>query len=399
MRIKEFAFRVLKTRWSLITGCLFLFTLASCKNFEELRLKARSALGLESKKKASKQNNESSGEGEWTYFAPRRADLVDAIEVQGKLEASEKIDIVADKRMRIGPAKFKVADQVKRGDVIFIVDTKEFEQKNIELQERVAQLTIDIKASRAQVELASKQVDRKQGLVTKGIAAQKELEDLQKTFVTADSDLKTKELELRKTERELATAKQTVLSSNIVSPINGTVATISAGGDEVNQGQSLVLIENPAYLSLAVSVNETLVTKLKVGQTVNVLVEAVKDKKIDGKIKSIDSTSDGSSGMSQYTVKVEIKPEIVKSLNLLNGFDATMQAINQTVENTLSVPLSAIKKNGSETYLMVAESKGKSPTARAAKIGIQTQLEAQVLSGLKDAEFVAVAAPKGDDSK
>ena len=328
---------------------------------------------------------------QWSYFQVKKTAIYDEAKFDGKLEASERIEIRSDKRLRLGPAKFKVADHVKRGDVLFVVDTKELTDKKVQSKDRVTQLNIDIKSSKSQFSFAEKQLERKSGLVKKGIAAQKELEEAQKAFVSAESDLKTKELELRKAERELAAASDMVATANVVSPIAGIIASIIPGGDEANQGQTLAVVSNPTELLLSGSVDESKVTKLKVGLKVEVTIEAIQGKVIQGVVKSIESVAQqGGSLVNSYKVSVAIAPELVKSLNLKDGYSARIRAVFSSRDHALVVPRSAIKLNGKDTYAMFADGRDQTPTARAVKIGIQTELETEIQQGLKEGDFIAV---------
>lgn len=328
---------------------------------------------------------------QWSYFQVKKTAIYDEAKFDGKLEASERIEIRSDKRLRLGPAKFKVADHVKRGDVLFVVDTKELTDKKVQSKDRVTQLNIDIKSSKSQFSFAEKQLERKSGLVKKGIAAQKELEEAQKAFVSAESDLKTKELELRKAERELAAASDMVATANVVSPIAGIIASIIPGGDEANQGQTLAVVSNPTELLLSGSVDESKVTKLKVGLKVEVTIEAIQGKVIQGVVKSIESVAQqGGSLVNSYKVSVAIAPELVKSLNLKDGYSARIRAVFSSRDHALVIPRSAIKLNGKDTYAMFADGRDQTPTARAVKIGIQTELETEIQQGLKEGDFIAV---------
>lgn len=328
---------------------------------------------------------------QWSYFQVKKTAIYDEAKFDGKLEASERIEIRSDKRLRLGPAKFKVADHVKRGDVLFVVDTKELTDKKVQSKDRVTQLNIDIKSSKSQFSFAEKQLERKSGLVKKGIAAQKELEEAQKAFVSAESDLKTKELELRKAERELAAASDMVATANVVSPIAGIIASIIPGGDEANQGQTLAVVSNPTELLLSGSVDESKVTKLKVGLKVEVTIEAIQGKVIQGVVKSIESVAQqGGSLVNSYKVSVAIAPELVKSLNLKDGYSARIRAVFSSRDHALVIPRSAIKLNGKDTYAMFADGRDQTPTARAVKIGIQTELETEIKQGLKEGDFIAV---------
>ncbi len=361
-----------------------------CSGLASIQAKVSSFFGGKSDAKLG-GGESSERKMQWSYFQVKKTSIYDEAKFDGKLEASERIEIRSDKRLRLGPAKFKVADHVKRGDVLFVVDTKELTDKKVQSKDRVTQLNIDIKSSKSQFSFAEKQLERKSGLVKKGIAAQKELEEAQKAFVSAESDLKTKELELRKAERELAAASDMVATANVVSPIAGIIASIIPGGDEANQGQTLAMVSNPTELLLSGSVDESKVTKLKVGLKVEVTIEAIQGKVIQGVVKSIESVAQqGGSLVNSYKVSVAIAPELVKSLNLKDGYSARIRAVFSSRDHALVVPRSAIKLNGKDTYAMFADGRDQTPTARAVKIGIQTELETEIQQGLKEGDFIAV---------
>lgn len=333
------------------------------------------------------------------FFTAKKGRIANIHEIRGKLQAGEKIEIRASKRIRIGPAKFKLYEKIKRGDVLFAVDTKELETKREESKERVEQLKVDIQSANASLEFARKQLDRKKVLVAKGISAQKELDEAQKAFVSAETQQKTKDLELRKADRELLNATETVETANIISPMDGIVTSIVPGGDEVNQSQSVAAVANPASLLLSVEVGEAVVSLLKKGTTVAIKFDAVPDRAVQGKIKTSIASVKQSGISKTYEVQIEIDSAEVKTLNLRDGYEAMMTASFGEKSNVVAVPLSAIKMNGNESFVLVASAKGSIPAARAVKIGMRTELEAEVVEGVREGDIVAVFSSDGEGSQ
>jgi RND family efflux transporter MFP subunit len=325
------------------------------------------------------------------YFEVKRSNLVDDAVIEGKLEAGERSEVRAPQRVRIQPAKFKVNDTVKRGDVLFVVDTKELEQRRQQASERVSQLVIDIKNSKAQLVFAQKQLDRKKTLFEKGIVSRKELDEAEKQFVAAESDAQTKELESRKADRELKTASESVSGANIVAPFDGILAMITQGDTDVNQGQTLAVVANPKTLAIKIPVPESIVTKFRQGQKLEVEADAAAGQKISGDVREVETKSGGTGGaLNSYSVTVNIPQETVKKFGLKDGYAARVRAVFGERKSVVVIPRSGIKKNGAETFLLVASTKGAVPEARAVKIGAVNELEAEVLSGAKEKEFIAV---------
>lgn len=322
------------------------------------------------------------------YFFAKKGTLSDVREIRSKLQASEKVEIRADKAMRISPAKVAQYAKVKRGDILFTVDTRELEAKRLESKERVEQLKIDIKAAGAQLEFADKQFERKQALIKKGIVAQKELDEAKKLRVAAETQGKTKELELRKAVRELENLEQSVQSANIVSSIDGIVTTIVPGGDNVNLSQTIAVISNPASLSVYATVDESLVTLLPAGTKVKVKLDVFPDRLINAVVRTSIAAIKQDGLNKGYELQIDLDPEQAKRLDLRDGYEATTIVNFGERQNVVSVPLAAIKMNGGQAFLLVASSRGSVPSARAVKIGMRTELEAEVMEGIKEGEFV-----------
>jgi hypothetical protein len=128
-----------------------------------------------------------------------------------------------------------------------------------------------------------------------------------------------------------------------------------------------------------------------VGLKVEVTIEAIQGKVIQGVVKSIESVAQqGGSLVNSYKVSVAIAPELVKSLNLKDGYSARIRAVFSSRDHALVIPRSAIKLNGKDAYAMFADGRDQTPTARAVKIGIQTELETEIQKGLKEGDFIAV---------
>jgi RND family efflux transporter MFP subunit len=379
-------------RWPLLWSIvLWILTVSACQKLQKWKTQWRK--GDDSSKVEVNKGVAEKGKVN-SYFQAQRAAIADVLEGQGKLTSNEKVDIRTDKRMRLGPAKFKVMDKVRRGDVLFIVDTKELEQKRTELKDRVAQLKLDLNAAKAQFSFATKQLERKKVLKTKGIAPQKELDEAEKLYFAGDTDVKTKELELRKSEREFETATQSVSQANVVAPFDGFVSSIVAGGDEVNAGSTIASISNPSELILTASVDEVQVTKLSIGQVVDVSIEAQPTSQFTGKVKKKElqagQSMQGSGGapMNSYQLGIQISSEDVKKFQLKDGFAAKFRVVFQSKNKALVVPRAALKQSGAETFVLVSSAKGQTPSARAVKVGILSDLESEIIEGVKDGEYV-----------
>lgn len=84
-------------------------------------------------------------------------------------------------------------------------------------------------------------------------------------------------------------------ASNIRAPIDGVIVQKNANIGEYQsslQSPTLALIMDPHKIYIKANINETDLTKIKIGQAVDITIDQFKGKKFTGKVKSIAQASD-----------------------------------------------------------------------------------------------------------
>ena len=364
--------------------------LTGCARFEIAKQKLTTKF---TKSKASTESNKAEPNNsavklEW--FPVRSGDIDSVRETPGQLSYSEKIEIRADKRTRIGPAKIELNAKIKRGALIFEADKKDAMQKRTELSERLRQVIVDRKAAVAQMEFAQKQFDRKKSLESRGIAAKKDIEETEKQLRIAETTIQARDLDLNKTERELAEANETVKASDFFAPVDGIISQLVNGDEDVVQGQVVATVSSPGRLSVFIDVDENLISSIRPTDPVDVKIPSAQGATIKGLVKNVATTPTERFGKSTYEVRVDLGEKDINKLNLREGYEASVIVRLGKSTGTLIAPLAALQSNGGAPYLLVAGKSGGTPVARAIKTGIRTDLEVEILSGVKAGEFAVV---------
>jgi macrolide-specific efflux system membrane fusion protein len=367
-----------------------LMVFCGCENIQNLKAGFNKWRKSEEPTKVAQEGSMTDAEpGAGEYFPVQKVTLKDSVSKRGVLSASERVDIRADKNLKLGSAKVETFAKVKKGQLLFEVDTKEIVAKQIESKERLEQAKIDLDSAKTQLGFLTKQLDRKKVLAQKGITPKKELEDTEQEFEQADTAVQTKELDLKKAARENAEANAAMTSANIISPIDGIVSKIDQGAKDVSEGHVLATISNMNSLSIYVVVDESMITRMPVGFPVEVSLDALQGKVITGVVKSA-AKSQSSAFSNNFEVKVDLPEDATKGENLNDGFEASVTAVFEERKEVLAIPKAAIKQSGDGTFVLVAKSLGGRPSPRKAKIGLQTELEAEVIEGLSIGEYVVV---------
>ena len=160
-------------------------------------------------------------------------------------------------------------------------------------------------------------------------------------------------------------------------------------------GVTIVEIADVNRMLVEVSVDETDVAQIRVGQVVHIAVDAYPDERFAGKVAKIAPKAVVDQNVTTIPVTVEIaRPD----QRLKPGMNATCDFIIERRENVLLVPNEAVKETADGTMVTVMEQKMQVP--RRVKVGISDDRNTEIISGLREGETVVskVIEPAGETS-
>ncbi len=167
-------------------------------------------------------------------------------------------------------------------------------------------------------------------------------------------------------------------SDPIVAPYDGVISDISvASGDSVNASQQLMTIFDDKNLLTKISVDETDLANLKVGQTANIKVNAFPDVKFTGVIKDISQQGTYSNGVSNFDVTIAF--DDIHDIKVGMSTEATI--VTASKDNVLAVPVEAVKDIKGEKYVLVFKD-NTTPTLQKVEVGISNGRMVEITNGL-----------------
>ena len=200
---------------------------------------------------------------------------------------------------------------------------------------------------------------------------------------------------LRSAEISLQNLQDTMANYTVTSPISGTIIEKNAKvGDALSTGSDLCTIYDLSYLEMTIKVDELQVSSLKVGQSVQVTADAVKDKTYEGLVTRVSMKGDTSGGTTTYPVTVRID----ETDGLRPGMNANAEIVVAQAKNALTVPNAAIVRGN---YVLVRQDSPSAVNADASmsapegyvyvkvKTGVSDDNYTQVTSGLSESDTIA----------
>lgn len=372
----------------------------------------------------------------------RRDDLQIEVTVTGELQAKNSVNILGPDGMRnVQIYQVKIDDiipegtVIKKGDYVARLDNSELGEKmkseELEMEESIN------KYKQTKIDTAITLREQRDALVNLGYDLEQKKLELEQSQFEPPATIKKAELELKKAKRALEQGKKKyVLQKNkavsqmaqataelkddqndmafyrrlaeqfvIKAPENGMVIYARDWDGRKKTKGSQISAWEPVVatlpdLSTMVSktyVNEVDISRIKVGQKVQIGLDAFPEKKLSGKVTSVANIGEQKPNGDAKVFEVSI---------LVNESDTTLRPamttsnmiITDYLEDVLLVPLEAVHSQG-DTLTYVFKKSGLTTVKQEVVLG-KKGIDLTVISeGLAEADVVYLSIPDNPDSK
>jgi RND family efflux transporter MFP subunit len=294
----------------------------------------------------------------------------DAVEEAAGAVVAARRTVVSPRIMAaIRAIHVRAGDRVKEGDVVAVLDDRD-------LKARAGQADKALEAAEAQLKLADAEHRRRERLFAEKVIAQSELDAAQRGFQVAKA-------EVERAKRAVDEAHIALSYPQIQAPVSGRVIErLAEPGDTATPGNPILEIYDPAALQLEAAVRESLASRLKPGDPLEVRIDAVNET-LEARVEEIVPQSE--LGSRVFRVKAGLPP----SDRLYTGMFGRLLIPVGRRAMTL-VPAAAIETIGQNRFATVVE-KDKRLSRRLVTLGPAAgNGMIEVLSGLQSGETVVL---------
>jgi len=202
-------------------------------------------------------------------------------------------------------------------------------------------------------------------------------------------DIELSQAKVAQAEAKLKIAEENINGLTLIAPLDGTIMNVNAiAGQTVGNNSNIIRIADLSRPILEVFLDETDLDQLVVGYEAEVIFDAFDSSVFMGKVISISQELVKSGNVVYAHGLVALDPSSFgKPFNLPLGLNASVDVIGGKSENTLLIPIEALRPLGDGTYAVFVIEKG-TPTLRMVEVGLTDFTSAEILSGLKVGEEV-----------
>ncbi|MGO2305914.1 MAG: macrolide transporter subunit MacA [Providencia sp.] len=320
-----------------------------------------------------------------------RGNLDKQVLATGKLDAVRKVDVGAQVSGQLQTLYVKEGDQVKKGDLLAVIDPKKAQNDVTEAQETIHELEANLALVQAELKLAQVTYQRQLSLAKLQVVSKQDLDKAKTDVEVKKAQVATYQAQIKRNQATLDTSKTNLNYTQITAPMDGIVTFI-----KTLQGQTVIAAqEAPTILTLAdlntmlvkAEVSEADVIYLEPGQPASFTVLGAPDKKFTGELKDILPTPEKINDAIFYYARFEV-PNPQHLLKLQMTAQVTIELDSH--KNVLLLPLSALGDEISAQLYEVEVLNGDKTEKNQVEIGNRNNVYVEVVKGLTEGEKVVV---------
>jgi len=349
----------------------------------------------------------------------KRGDLEITVLASGLVKSENLVSVGAQVSGQVKSLKVDLGDVVKAGQLVAEIDS--LPQQN-DLRTRTAALAA-MKAQKAAQEASLKQAElayQRQDVMRKSEAAsQADFETAEANLNVIKANIAALDAQIEQASIAVDTAKINLGYTKINSPIDGVVvAIVTKEGQTVNANQTaptIIMVARLDVMNIRAEISEADIVKVKPGQKAWFTILGEPDQRYPAQLQSIEPAPEtitqtttvanaaSTSSSAVYYIGVLQVPNPEGKLRI--SMTAEVNIVLDQAKDTLLTPSAALgKKDKDGLYTVRVETAPGQYEERQVKIGLNNNVQAQVLAGLKEGEKVVIGEalpnqPAGQSSR
>ncbi|MDR0631048.1 MAG: efflux RND transporter periplasmic adaptor subunit [Holosporales bacterium] len=283
------------------------------------------------------------------------------IDTIGELKANASVVLHSEISGCIKEILFVEGSSVKKGEVL------------IRLDDDIHQA--ECRANQSHYVAAKTEFERQEKMLASGAGSKRDFDKAQAEMNAAKAKMESSEAQLKRTE--------------IRAPFDGIIGIIDiCVGAYVQSNQELVTVVDQTPMKVKFGVPGKFVNNVGVGQSVELRVDAHKDRVFRGTVEAVDSYVDSSTNCVALRASVPNEDGALKA-----GLFASVSLIIGLQGETITIDESAVERVGEQEYVWCVN-KGQ---ARRLPIltGARERGRIEVIAGLKDKQIVITSGQRG----
>jgi RND family efflux transporter MFP subunit len=320
-----------------------------------------------------------------SVLAVQRANIPDLLEAVGTVRAAQTSVLASQMMGNVVEVRVHEGDRIRRGEVLAVIDDSQPRAAMDRATAAGNSAQQQLVAADSDLVLAESTLKRYQNLYEKKSVSPQEFDEVKARQQAAFARRDMARAEQAQAKAALAQARTSLDYTRIRAPFDGVVTEKKADpGTLASPGMPIFTVEDVRRYRLEATVNETDLEHLRLGQPVPVLIDALGNSELKGKVAQIVPTADP--GSRSFLIKIELPADA----RLRSGLFGRAQ-FSRGERPSLLIPQTAVIERGQLQGVFVLD-QNKVAALRYVTLGKTSGENVEVLAGLQAGERL-VAKP------
>ncbi|MGX1306024.1 macrolide-specific efflux system membrane fusion protein [Amorphus suaedae] len=339
-----------------------------------------------------------------------RGDIELTVLATGTLKPVKLVAVGAQVSGRVTSVDVKVGDTVAEGDLIAQIDSVTQENALRTSEAQLDNMRAQLDEKTANLTYAESSLGRQERLFKQNATSRDEFETAMESLAATKAQIAALKAQISEAEVAVETAKVDLDYTRITAPISGTVLwVVTQEGQTVNASQSaptIVILGQLDTMRVRAEISEVDVVKVRPGQPIYFTILGDPDTRYDATLSQIEpapETITSDSAVSTSSSSASSSSSSSSSAIYYNGiFDvpnpdgrlrtymtAEVHIVVGEAKDALTIPSAALtSRNADGTYQVRVLGADGQVSARKVGIGLNTNVTAEVISGLEEGDRV-----------
>lgn len=343
----------------------------------------------------------------------KRGNIESSVLATGILKPYQLVAVGARATGRIIALKVRPGQEVKQGELLAEIDPTTQENDLKSKESVLARQKAGLAEQEAQLTLAQQNMQRQKNMIVSHAISKADYDAAEAQVKVAEAQIAAYQAQIAQAETDVDMARVDLSYTQVTAPFSGTVlATVVQEGQNVNAVQSaptIVILGNLSVMTVRAEISEADIVHVRPGQNLYFNTIGSPGRRYDGTLEAIEpapesirndisfnSYSATGGGNTQAVYYNGIFNVDNKDRALRTYMTAEVHIILGAAQNALLMPTDGLIGLGKDgVYRVRILQKDGAAAERMVKIGIRTQAQAEVLSGLAEGDEVITGESGG----
>jgi HlyD family secretion protein len=278
-------------------------------------------------------------------------EISEIVTASGRVQPQTKVDITSEVSAQIMDIFVKDGDRVTRGQPLLLLDTIQLMADVAQMQFSLEEISARADAARSTSERDRLEYERQQKLHKQNLASETQYTNAKFANETSQANYKAMRAQANTARARLEKARDNLRKTRITSPMLGIVTFLGCEIGEIaqaqnsfTQGKTLMTVADLSVFEVEVDVDETEVSKVRLGQESGIRVDAFSDTTFAGEVVEIGNSAQMTGqGTENFTTSFRVKVRFAETNAAIRpGMSATVDITTAFEQDALLIPYAAV---------------------------------------------------------